>query len=336
MLTRLIPTIRNITSKYSNKYSLLSSRLSSTFYSTSAPSPTLSPTLSSPLPDENQTLVEKLDPLRYNGPIKAAILDWSGTTADAHVIAPAVVFYNVFAKHGVPITMEEARLPMGLRKDLHIAKILEIPEVRERWTETKGLEPTSQDVDDLFEDFVPMQIDCLPEYCDLLPGTVEAVNEIKSMGIKIGVSTGFTREMVDVLLKYANQQGFYPDFTVGGDEVENNMGFRPTPFMIYKNLVNLGIYPIGSVVKVDDTVSGVGEGWNAGCWTVGLARYSNYTNIDTMAQWNNLSESERQTLVNKSREVLREARPHYLADDIRQLPSIIRDINYRISKGESP
>lgn len=41
----------------------------------------------------------------FRGPLKAAILDWSGTTADAHVIAPAVVFHDVFAKHGVPISM---------------------------------------------------------------------------------------------------------------------------------------------------------------------------------------------------------------------------------------
>ena len=47
--------------------------------------------------------------------MKAVILDWSGTTADAHVIAPAISFCKVFEKHGVPITMEEARLPMGLR-----------------------------------------------------------------------------------------------------------------------------------------------------------------------------------------------------------------------------
>ena len=121
--------------------------------------------------------VKQLNPKSYRGNIKAVILDWSGTTADAHVIAPAVVFYNVFEKHGVPISMEEARLPMGLRKDLHIAKILEIPEVRQRWTEIKGQEPTQDDVDDLFADFVPMQIECLPEYCKLIPGTVEAVNE---------------------------------------------------------------------------------------------------------------------------------------------------------------
>ena len=63
------------------------------------------------------------------------------------------MFYNVFKKHGVPISMEEARLPMGLRKDLHIEQILEIPDVKERWTRIKGHEPTSSDVDTLFEDF---------------------------------------------------------------------------------------------------------------------------------------------------------------------------------------
>ena len=38
---------------------------------------------------------------RYRGPVQALVLDWSGTTADAYVIAPAVVFVEVFQKHGV-------------------------------------------------------------------------------------------------------------------------------------------------------------------------------------------------------------------------------------------
>ena len=32
----------------------------------------------------------------YRGPVKALVLDWSGTTADAYVLAPAVVFVEVF------------------------------------------------------------------------------------------------------------------------------------------------------------------------------------------------------------------------------------------------
>ena len=56
----------------------------------------------------------------YTGQVKGLILDWSGTTADAYVLAPAVVFVQVFEKHGVKVTMSAARGPMGLRKDLHI------------------------------------------------------------------------------------------------------------------------------------------------------------------------------------------------------------------------
>ena len=41
----------------------------------------------------------------YRGRIKAAVLDWSGTTADAYVIAPAVVFVEVFKNQGVEISM---------------------------------------------------------------------------------------------------------------------------------------------------------------------------------------------------------------------------------------
>ena len=37
----------------------------------------------------------------YVGQVKAAILDWSGTTADKYVLAPAVVFVDVFEKHKV-------------------------------------------------------------------------------------------------------------------------------------------------------------------------------------------------------------------------------------------
>ena len=69
----------------------------------------------------------------YHGPVKGLILDWSGTTVDAYVIAPAVVFVAVFKNQGVEISMQEARGPMGLRKDLHIKALTEMPAIRDRW-----------------------------------------------------------------------------------------------------------------------------------------------------------------------------------------------------------
>ena len=105
----------------------------------------------------------------YRGRVKGLVLDWSGTTADAYVLAPAVVFVEVFSKQNVEISMTEARGPMGLRKDLHIKALTEVPEIKERWKGVHGKYPDKSDVDRMFEDFVPMQLDCLRKYTTLLP-----------------------------------------------------------------------------------------------------------------------------------------------------------------------
>ena len=72
-------------------------------------------------------------------------------------MAPAVVFQKVYKKAGVPISMEEARVPMGAHKRVHIGLISEIPSVRRRWVEAHGSDPVDADVGRMFDDFVPMQ-----------------------------------------------------------------------------------------------------------------------------------------------------------------------------------
>ena len=106
---------------------------------------------------------------RYRGKVQAIILDWSGTTADAYVVAPAVVFVEVFKRQNVEISMAEARGPMGLRKDLHIKALTEVDEIKERWKNVHGKYPDQGDVDRMFADFVPLQLDCLRKYTTLLP-----------------------------------------------------------------------------------------------------------------------------------------------------------------------
>ena len=270
----------------------------------------------------------------YRGRVKAAVLDWSGTTADAYVIAPAVVFVEVFNNQGVEISMLEARGPMGLRKDLHIKVLTEDPVIRERWKSIKGSYPTDDDVANMFKEFVPAQLACLPQYTALLPGVAEVTQQLQKDGIRLGVSTGFLRSMVDVLLADARKQGFSPDATVAGDEVVN--GARPKPHMVYKNLDLMDITTIQSVVKVDDTASGVGEGLNAGCWAVGVARYSNYLNINSIEEANSLGEVEIERRTELTREMLRKSGAHYVIDSIVDLPAVIDDINARLARGERP
>ncbi len=230
--------------------------------------------------------------------------------------------------------MSEARGPMGLRKDLHIKAMTELPEIRERWKGVHGKDPDQGDVDRMFADFVPMQLDCLRKYTTLLPGVAETVAKLQKQGIKIGSTTGFIRSMVDILEEDSKKQGYVPDASVAGDEVVH--GARPRPFMVYRNLDLLDVSPIQSVVKVDDTISGVGEALEAGCWGVGVSLYSNYMDINSLEEADSLSEAEMQRRHELTKEILRKAGAHYVVDSLVDLPEVIDDINARLARGEKP
>lgn len=270
----------------------------------------------------------------YSGPITAMVLDWSGTTVDPYVIAPAVVFVDVFARRGVPITVSEAREPMGLRKDLHIQALLETPAIRRRWVDHHGSEPDAAAAAAMFADFVPRQLANLPQYVTLLPGILELQDRLHSRNIRIGITTGFTREMVDVIVEEVARHGFHPDATVAGDEAHH--GARPQPFMLYRNLDLLGASPIESVIKVDDTVGGIGEGLAAGCWTVGIARYSNYMDVDSRAAADALTPDEITQRLSTTRDRLAHAGAHYVVDEPIDLLAVVDDVEARLRRGERP
>ncbi|PCI23906.1 MAG: hypothetical protein COB67_12360 [SAR324 cluster bacterium] len=106
--------------------------------------------------------------------------------------------------------------------------------------------------------------------------------------------------------------------------------------MLYRNLELLDVGPIHSVIKVDDTISGIREGFAAGCWTVGVARYSNYMDMDSMEQAEAMSEQEIQVRLQKTRQILKDSGAHYVVDSITDLPGVIEQINERLKKGECP
>jgi phosphonoacetaldehyde hydrolase len=266
------------------------------------------------------------------------MLDCSGTTMDRYVDAPAIVFVEVFKKYGLEITMPEAREPMGLRKDLHIKAITEIASVRERFNAKFGRLPAQSDVDAMFADFVPTQLALLRSgsYHDLLPGVADVVKGLQQQGIKLGVTTGFTRDMLDLLLAGAAPQGFKPETSCAGDEVEMP---RPTAYMVIKNLERMGVYNLTNAmrrtVKVDDTVSGAGEGAPM-CWRVGVSKWSNYV-ADSWEAVKSMSPAELAAKERASKEkIIKESGAHYVIDDLRDLPAVIADINARLASGENP
>ena len=268
----------------------------------------------------------------YRGDIEAVLLDWAGTTMDYGCMAPAVVFVEVFKRKDVPIAMEEARLPMGAHKRTHIQRITEIDSVRERWLDTYGRAPSDADVDEMFEEFVPLQLACLSDYSGLIPGTLDAVQAMRDRGMKIGSTTGYTTEMMDINLTDARRQGYEPDSTVCASDVPAG---RPYPYMCLQNAINLQVTTVEACVKIDDTVPGIEEGLSAGMWTIGLAVSGNEIGLP-LAEVEAMDPTLRE---NKRRLAYRHmytAGAHHVVDSIADVMPCLDDIRLRIGRGEKP
>jgi phosphonoacetaldehyde hydrolase len=269
---------------------------------------------------------------QYRGPLKAILLDWAGTTMDYGCYAPAVVFVEVYKRKGVPITMDEARAPMGAHKKVHIRKISQIAPVAERWREAHGRQPNEDDVEAMFQEFVPLQLACLADYADLIPGTLDAVADFRQRGLKVGSTTGYTGDMMKLLLSEAQKRGYEPDSTVCATDVPAG---RPEPWMCLENAKLLGVYPMEAIVKVDDTLPGIEEGLNAGMWTIGLAKTGNEIGLNE-AEINNLSAADLKPKLDRAYSRMAQAGAHYVVDGLWDVPAVLDEINTRLARGERP
>lgn len=269
---------------------------------------------------------------RYRGDIEAVLFDWAGTTMDFGCMAPAVVFVEVFEKQGVPINIEEARAPMGAHKRVHIQRITELESVRERWHARHGRYPDDSDVERMFTEFVPLQLKCLSTYSTLIPGTIETVQALRERGIRIGSTSGYTTEMMEINMRDAERQGYRPDATVCASDVPAG---RPYPYMCLRNVMELGVLTVESCVKVDDTIPGVEEGLNAGMWTIGLAVSGNEVGLP-LEEWNSLPPADRERRRERAFRRMHQAGAHYVVDTIAELMPCIDDIQDRIRRGERP
>ncbi len=200
------------------------------------------------------------------------IFDWAGTMVDFGCRAPVAALVEAFGRHGVRLEEAAARADMGKAKADHVRALLARPEVRTAWTQANGAAPGEDDVVVLMAALGPLMRAKAAKGADLIPGAAEIVTKLRAAGLKIGSSTGYTREMMAPVLARAAEQGYVPDHLVCAGETPAG---RPSPLMIYKACADLGVWPMSRVVKVDDAEAGIVEGRLAGCFTVGVSASGN-------------------------------------------------------------
>ena len=254
--------------------------------------------------------------------IDCVIMDWAGTAIDFGCFAPLHVFLRVFGEKGVSITYRQAREPMGLLKIDHIWAILSMPEVAEKFQQLHGRESNEEDVNSMYASFEKHLFASLKDFTDPIPGVIDVMKVLRAKGIKIGSTTGYTDEMMEIVRPSAAEKGYVVDNLVTPSRLP---GGRPAPYMIYQNMIDFAIPSVSKVVKVGDTIADIREGLNAGVHTIGVITGSNELGL-TEQEYQKTPADILSSMKAEVHKRMFEAGAHAVLDSIKDLPRYIEEL----------
>ena len=263
--------------------------------------------------------------------IRACIFDLGGTIVDKYSLSPFISFKNAFHKKKILISDDLIYKDMGMEKKEHIKLILQNKKVSERWNNLYNDYPNFKDVSEIYHLFNENQeINC--KNIEILPETPKCINYLQLNNIKIGTTTGFSKENAFHIKDLLESNDIKLNSYVSSTCLPNNNGeffTRPNPGMVFQNLVNMNIDNSSNVIKIDDTNVGIEEGKTAGCITVGVARWSTYMKV-LPKDVSTITDKEVNERLKESRKILNQSNPDYIIDTLDELPRIIREINQKI------
>eukprot|EP00762_Andalucia_godoyi_P007786 ANDGO_01732.mRNA.1 Phosphonoacetaldehyde hydrolase len=202
--------------------------------------------------------------------IDAVIFDLAGTVVDWGSTAPLASLSEAFSKSlSLNVPDDILRKPMGKAKRVHISDVLSDSDVQAQFERLHGHASSDADVDAAYQAFLAIQLQTLQLHCELIPGASHCINTLKSRGVKVGCTTGYSRDETDIVLQHVQESGVEFDVSVSSSEIDPQRG-RPFPDMVLLCAQGLQLSEMSHIVVVDDTVVGLKAGKAAGCTTVGV------------------------------------------------------------------
>ncbi|TNF26753.1 MAG: HAD family hydrolase [Bacteroidetes bacterium] len=198
--------------------------------------------------------------------ISLVVFDMAGTTiVDNGEIENC--FFDACAQTGLKVSRDRINAMMGWSK---------IVVFQTFWREKLGKD--HPDLEDHVYESYEVFCELLEEHystTDSKPteGAVEVINWLRDNGVKVALTTGFYREVTDIILEnlgwdegldenYISTGRSFIDMSITSDEVQKG---RPHPFMIQKAMKQFEITDPKKVVKVGDTPVDLAAGRNAKC-----------------------------------------------------------------------
>ncbi len=182
--------------------------------------------------------------------IKLVIFDIAGTIVeDRGEVLEA--FGSALRKRCIPFTDAELQEWKGASKR----------EVIRHFVEKQGVEHEGVDVESVYADFRRL----LEQHyrgngVQAIPGAAKTFAWLRESGIQIATTSGFYREVVELILDRA---GWREAFAANISSSDVEMG-RPAPFLIFRAMEATGVTSVQQVINVGDTPLDLQAGTNAG------------------------------------------------------------------------
>jgi len=206
--------------------------------------------------------------------IKLVVLDMAGTTVrdDREVEA---CFMQAAVKTGLKANSDRVIAMMGLPKKLVFQTLWAEQIDKKDPNYATNVEVSFREFKEILENHYLTQPVATTEGC------LELFDWLRSQQIKIALTTGFYREVTNIILhrlgwdmglndNYIGNEDSVIQASITPSEIYNQEG-RPAPFMIQKAMYLLGISDPKQVVCIGDTPSDLAAGKNASClYTFGV------------------------------------------------------------------
>ena len=254
--------------------------------------------------------------LKYK--IKLIIFDVSGTIIDHGSLVTVNTFIKVFNKLGIKVNPKLIIKDMGIRKEIHIKKILKEKEVKIQ-IKSKISKDIYNKICTIFDNELRHQVKKNLSY---IVGFNDLLKFAKKNQVKIGLTTGYPRPVLNIILKHFKKKNFIPDFAVSATDVKRG---RPYGDMCLKILKKLKVNKKNSL-KVDDSISGIKEGINAGIKTVGIS-LSGIHFLNSYKIRNSISLKKLKITHNNISKVFIDAKANYVIKDISYLKKLLINEN---------
>lgn len=266
--------------------------------------------------------------------VKLAIFDWAGTIIDHGSRSPIISLSKAFSKHGINLNQEQLNFKHGTDKYSNIMEILK----KEGKKDNSYLYNIA---DQIYSDFKPILINEVDRNSKLIPEFMKILGELTRLNITITTNTGYTTDIMNILISHANKQGFFPKFNIASDHPNlpryNGIPYaRPYPYMIeniknwYKESRQDNILDT-EIIKIGDTEIDIEEAINAKVIPISVIDSSVYMGLN---QYDFLSFKSRLPISyqNKRIDIVNTKFKHakYLINNMTELPNVINDINKKL------